>query len=292
MGLDRNHYNRDVIIEGEHFYTKTQQVNEVIRGNKEPLHSEALIPKFDKMFPPVLSLQATDLIIRNTSDFSSGDHASTTKAVRGKCSLAPTCGRGFSFFGNALLVQDIKLFVYSSEQQNNHVMITPKLGYRSHDHDKHSNASLQIAICLSPSHFKDFYDQAANNPSNLGAEIHIELVDDCGIYEQWDPTGEYSFDYVLKILTKPVLIASKLEENVLPTIEGKIFDKFRLSWVDTSKMERHEEDQIDPWSIEYIQSTGSQRQVDELVNRDRPSWFSRNWIWFALAIAALVGFAR
>lgn len=291
MNLDLDFYNRDVVIAGEHFYTKTTSVNEVIRGTNEPLHSEDLVPKFDEIFS-ILTLQVKGLQVSNTSDFSSGNHSKTSKSVRGKCTLAPSCGRGFSFFGNARLVQDIEVIVYASEDEKNQVLIMPVLKYESENYDIQADERLQINLILSNKSFKDFYDQASNNTSNFGVEIEIDLNKNCGIYEQWDPTGDWSHSYVLKILTRPILLASNLDDNVLPTIEGQLFEKFRLSWVDAATMEQHDPDEIDPWSIEYIQSRGSTKKVNELVNRDRPSWLSRNWIWFALVIAALIGFAR
>ena len=89
MNLDLDFYNRDVVISGEHFYTKTTSVNEVIRGTNELLHSEDLVPKFDEIFS-ILTLQVKGLKVRNTSDFSSGNHPKTSKSVRGTCTLAPS----------------------------------------------------------------------------------------------------------------------------------------------------------------------------------------------------------
>lgn len=288
MDLDLDFYNRDVVISGEHFYTKTTCVNEVIRGTNELLHSENLVPKFDEIYS-TLTLQIRGLKVRNTSDFSSGNHAKTSKSVRGKCTLAPSCGRGLSFFGNARLVQDIEVIVYAGEEERNQVLIIPVLKYESEKHDTLADERLQINLSLSNKSFEDFFEQATNNTPNLGVEIEINLNKNCGIYEEWDPTGDWSHNYVLKILTRQILIASKLDANVLPTIEGQIFDEFSLSWIDAATMEQHEEDEIDPWSIEYIQSRGSKKKVDELVNRDRASWLSRNWIWIALVVAALIG---
>ena len=130
MNVDLDFYNRDVVIVGEHFYTKTIRVNEVIRGTNEHLHSENLVPKFDEIFS-ILTLQLKGLKVKNTSDFSSGNHSKTSKTVRGKCTLAPSCGRGFSFFGNARLVQDIEVIVYASEDEKNQVLIMPVLKYES-----------------------------------------------------------------------------------------------------------------------------------------------------------------
>ena len=184
MDLDLDFYNRDVVISGEHFYTKTTCVNEVIRGTNELLHSENLVPKFDEIYS-TLTLQIRGLKVRNTSDFSSGNHAKTSKSVRGKCTLAPSCGRGFSFFGNARLVQDIEVIVYAGEEERNQVLILPVLKYESEKHDTLADERLQINLSLSNKSFEDFFEQATNNTSNLGVEIEINLNKNCGIYEEW-----------------------------------------------------------------------------------------------------------
>ena len=291
MKIDLDYYDRDVIVLAEHFYTKTTCLNEVIRGKKDKLHREDYVPKYDEIFSS-LTLNLYDLKVRNSSSFSGEQKSQSSKSVRGKCTLAPSSGLGFSYFGNARLIKNVYVVVYANDHSRNYISASPVLMYQTSEPYSPSQESLEFSVVLSPESFNEFYDQAANNATNLAVEIDIELKKNCGIYEPWDPTGEYAFDHILKLLTPQILSVSSVDQSNFSTFGGEISDKFRLSWVDPSTLEKHDADDIDDWSIEYKQSSGSKEQVKTIVNRDRPSWFSRNWIWFALAIAALIGFVR
>ena len=296
MELDLEHYNRDVVIKGEHFYTKTTSLNEVFRGKTENLHSDDLVSKFDEEFANVslssVTLNVAQIKVSNSKEFSSQSTSSTSRLARGKAVLDPSDGRGFSYFGNARLIEELEVVVKESDDETNQILLVPSLKYTSDDPRMENRERLQFQLILSKQNFEEFYRQAEQNPSNLLLQLEIYLTHDSGIYERWDPTGDWDFNYVLKVLTRQILKVSKIDEETLPTINGQIFDKFKINWIDPSKVELHEPDEIDPFSIEYIQSRGSKHAIEKLVNKNKPSWIKRNWVWFALAFAALIGFLR
>ena len=241
MDLDLANYNRDVVIMGEHFYTKTTRLNEVIRGKTENLHSEDLVPKFGESFGNIalstVTLNVAEMKVSNSKEFSSQRSSATSRSARGKAELAPSDGRGFSYFGNARLIDELELVVTESEDETNQILLNPLLKYTSNDPRMDNRETLQFYLYLSKPNFDEFYKQAEHNPSKLVLQLEIDLTCDCGIYERWDPTGEWDYDYVLKILTSQILKVSRIDEEILPTINGHKFDKFKINWIDASKVE-------------------------------------------------------
>ena len=296
MELDLEYYNRDVVILGEHFYTKTTSLNEVIRGKTENLHTDDLVPIFSESFANIalsgFTLNVAEIKVFHSKEFSSENTSTASRYARGSAVLAPSDGLGFSYFGNARLIEELEVVVVESSDETNQILLVPSLRYIANDPRMDNRERLQFRLSLSKLNFDEFYKQAEQNLSNLSLQIEIDLINDCGIYERWDPTGDWGHDYVLKILTRQILKASKIDEKVLPTINGQIFEKFKINWIDPSKVELQDPEEIDPWNIEYIQSRGSKYATEQLTKKDEPSWIKRNWVWFAIAIAVLIGFLR
>lgn len=290
MKLDITKYDRDIFIEGEHFYEKKVALDEVIRGKSEKLHRNSFVSRNEAMDNIRLNLSNFRFVDRKS--FNEDGEVEKYKRISADASVDVGTALGLSYFGTARLIKNIEvIFVHGSENKNQITLYAVSVVEATYD-DSEPDA-LQVRVKLKKKNFDELWTEAHKQGSDTILQLTIDLEGSWGIYEPWNPTGEFKSRDIIKLLTRQVLEATEAQNSTeLKSINDLKLHKFELLWIDANEIEPRDEEEIDDTRIEWMQSRGSEQQKKIIQSRNRQPWLKRNWFWPTIIIVALVSYLR
>ena len=292
MKLCADKYDRSIKIKAPHFYETKSCLQEVPIGQDDELHIEDLIPRSG--FLESIILNIFNLKLSDRTEFGGINAGERSRSVRGSASLNASSGLGLSYFGTWRLINNLSVSITESDDLENSIYFRPVMFYEEtndYDHTR-SNEGLNVFVIMNKNSFAEFLLQVEQNSKKQVLQLEINLETPTGIYEYWDPSGDFTHNNILKILTDQILETAVGDTSQeLETINQQEINKFSISWMDQDQVEWQDKESLEDDLIELEQSRGSEQKVTAIKGRYKQSWIKRNWIVLLILIVALISYA-